>query len=184
MSTRQKLYWLLVAATALVYGTMIFGYGPQAIAMSSTGGWPFDLRMGGYSAQEARTYIASLGADGVAFYIGPVMLLDTFFPAMFALVVGIATWTLLAKRGRVLQIGGALISLTYAVFDYLENATVYKMMNMDLTQLPDSLIATASRWTVLKFTFVDAMVTILVALLILRLVNKKQADPTPDGETG
>ncbi|NOX41253.1 MAG: hypothetical protein GXP05_12290 [Alphaproteobacteria bacterium] len=184
MSARQKLYWLLVAATTLVYGALIFGYGPQLIGMSSFGGWPFDLRMGGYSAQEARSYIASLGADGVALYIGPVMWLDTFFPAMFALVIGIAMWTLLAKRGRVLQVGSALITVAYMVFDYLENATLYKMMSIDLDLLPDNLIENASRWTILKFTFVDAMITILVTLLILRLVNKKAESPTPDGETG
>ncbi len=184
MSTRQKLYWLLVIATTLVYGTMILVYGPRLVGLSSVGGWPFDLRMGGYSAQEARSYITSLGADGVAFYIGPVMWLDTFFPAMFALVIGIAMWTLLAKRGRILQVGSALITVAYTVFDYLENATLYKVMSMDLGSVPDHLIESASRWTILKFTFVDAMITILVALMILRFVNKKQPSPAPDGETG
>ncbi len=179
MSLGHKLYWLLVVATVLLYATMIFWAGPQISDMSTAEKLPFDLRMFGYTHEEAQNFVASLSPGGLAFYLGPAMLLDTFFPAMFALVLGLGCWFLLAHRPLLMRVAALLIAAFYALFDYLENLAVTRMLNTHPEELPVQLAETASRWTVLKFFFVDAAITVLLVLLIARLITwlrKEQSD--------
>lgn len=169
MKNARKLFWLLVLATTLVYGAMIFWAGP-IISNSSDGGMPFDLRMFGYSHSEAQAFLAALTPAGTAFYLGSAMWLDTFFPAMFALVLAIGCWILLASRPLIMRVATSLMAAGYALFDYLENAAVARMLEAGPDQLSEILVATASRWTVLKFFFVDAAITVLIVLLIAKFI--------------
>jgi len=173
MSVGKKAYWVLVAATVTVYGFMIFWAGPN-IADMSGGGTPFDLHMFGYSHAEAQEFLAALTPGGAAFYLGPAMWLDTFFPAMFAVVLGAGCWILLDHRPLVMRIGAALLAGCYALFDYLENAAVVRMLNSVPEDLSVALVDTASRWTELKFFFVDAAITVLVVLVIARLLERRK----------
>lgn len=173
MSGLRRFYWLLVIATAANYGLMLFWAGPKLTAMSKTGGLPFDLRMFGYNHAEAREYVASLSQEGLEFYLQTAML-DTSFPAMFGLVLGMGGWLLLAHRPLILRIGMALIAACYTLFDYLENAAVARMISFDpaAETLPIALVATASRWTVMKFFFVDAALTVLLVLVLSNLITR------------
>lgn len=171
MSIWVKLYWLLFGLTAVVYGTMIFWAGPH-IAASSGGRLPFDLHMVGYSFEEAQEFLTALTPEGAALYLGPAMWLDTFFPAMLALVLGWGSWMLLAHRGLILRIAVVVIAACYALFDYLENAAVARMLATPPEDLSHALVETASRWTVLKFFFVDAAITVICVLLVVRLIAR------------
>ncbi len=178
MSTGRKLYWLLVLTTVFVCGVMIFWASARLDEMSTGDGVPFDLRMFGYSHAEAQEYIASLTPGGAEFYLETAMLLDTFFPVMFALALAIGGWMLLIHKALVLRIGFATICAFYALFDYLENFAVSRMIGFEggPEELPLLLVETASRWTVLKFFFVDAAVTVLIVLVIARMIGKPQAE--------
>lgn len=170
MKIARQLYLFLILATLVIYGTMIFWAGPR-IASESNGGIPFDLHVFGYSKAKADAFLAALSEDGRAFYLGPAMWLDTFFPAMLALVLGWALWRLLARQALILRIGAACLVAGYALFDYLENAAVARILLAQTADLPTGLVATASRWTILKFFFVEAAVTVLVVLLVARAIR-------------
>lgn len=169
MSLGWKLYWLLVAATLAVYSALVLWVGPK-IADLSSGGAAFDYFMLGYSHAEAKEFLAALTPEGAAFYLGPAMWLDTVFPAMLALVLGIGCWWLLRERPLILRLGAALIAAGYALFDYLENAAIARMLTYSADTLSAELVAGASRFTVLKFFFFDAAITVLIVLLIARAI--------------
>jgi|GEM_PF-82929 len=173
--TWRRAYWLLVAATACVYGAMIFWVGPKLAGMSD-GSAPFDLRVFGYSYGVAQAYLASLTPEGAAFYAGPAMWLDTFFPGMFALVLVIGGWWLLSDRALVWRIGMALISLSYALFDYLENAGVARMLDQGAQAVTPELVAQTSQFTTLKFYFVEAAIGIIIVLWVLRRYRRKHPE--------
>jgi cytidylate kinase len=170
MKPSRLLFLALVAVTLVVYGGLIFVAGPR-IAAESGGGLPFDLHVTGYSPEHARGFLASLSDEGRAVYGGLAMTLDSFFPGLFALILGWGSWRLLRQQAVVLRIGVALIAACYALFDYLENWAVRKMLALDAVAVPDALVESASRFTVLKFLFVEASITVLIVLLVARLIR-------------
>ncbi len=171
MQRLHRFFWPLVVVTVAVYGAMALWAGPN-ISTTNGRGLPFDMQMLGYSYDEARAYLGSLTPEGLAFYAGPAQWLDTFFPALFAMVLGIGCWILLAERPLILRLAALFVAGLYALFDYLENAAVARMLASTPDSLSEPLVETASRWTVLKFFFVDAAITILIVLMIARFVSR------------
>jgi hypothetical protein len=155
-------YWATFIATMGVYMAMVIWTLP-AIATAAGGLAVFDMRPTGYSPQEARAFLAALTDEGRALYLGPQRLLDLFYPAMLAVVLGGAIWVLVrfAWLRRVLLaivLGGMLA-------DYWENALV-----KDLLETPgpvsDAAILAASRATMAKSALTGlAMTAVLVALV-------------------
>lgn len=167
MPPERKLFWLLVAATAVLYGAMLFGTGP--VIMREAGGlWPFDVRMTGYSLDDARAFLTALSASGKSVYLGPAMWMDTVFPGAFALVLGLSLWGLSAGRRVAFRLAAVFAAALYGMFDYMENAAVATLLNTAPDALDAAIVARASRWTVLKFAFVDVAILLLAGLLIAR----------------
>jgi cytidylate kinase len=163
-------YLTLVVVTSAVYAGLVFVAGPQ-IAAGSNGGLPFDLHVMGYSPDQARAFLSALSDEARAVYGGLAMVLDSLFPGLFALVLGLGTWRLLRRQTLTLRLGAMALAGGYALFDYLENAAVRRMLAADPATLPDQLVETASRFTVLKFFFVEAALTVVVVLLVARAVR-------------
>lgn len=181
MNILKNLYWILVAATVLVGLIFTISVVPNLKARTSTGGRAFDERMMGYRHDEAVDYIYSLTPSGLEYYLGTFMSLDRFFLLMVALTLGISGWRLLPVRPLLLKVSMVLIAAGYAVFDYMENAAVYKMLTFGggAENLPVSLVEAASRFTVLKFFFLDAALTVLVVLMLARLFTWiRSTEPT------
>jgi hypothetical protein len=178
----RKPFWLLLAVTGLLYATMALWAVPKLIGASRMvpGDLPFDLRMFGYSHAEAQDYITSLTPGGHVFYVDTLMRLDSVFPAMLTVVLIAGGWWLLAGKAMVLKVALAVIALGYGLFDYLENAAVYRMMTTDggAEALSAALVATASQYTVLKFFFLDAVLTAIIVLAVARLIARWQRGRT------
>ena len=163
MSTRWKLYWLLVAAMAVLYLVMVAWSLPY---LKMLGGDPaFDLRPGGYTFSEAQSFIAALGNEGRAFYLNVQHRLDLVYPALLGAVLVIALVKLAPPR-----IGWLLgaIAVAGSVFDYLENHAVSVMLRAGPDGLTAEMVTSASRWTVLKSAFSALAMTALAALLVLK----------------
>lgn len=169
----RKLFWLLVIATLAVFGAMNFWAGP-IIARESLGGVAFDMRILGYSYAEAQAFLTALSAEGRAFYLGPAMRLDLFFPAMLATVLAVANWHLLGARRLVWKFWVAGLAAGFAVFDYLENATVAGMLRVVPDEVTPEMVALASQFTVVKYGFVGICLVVLLALLVGLAINNQR----------
>jgi hypothetical protein len=164
--TARLAFWFLLGATLVVYAMLIFIFGPRLDA--AAGGLPvFDLRVGGYTLEEAKAYLAALTPEGREIYLGPVRWIDTLFPGLLAATLYCALVVLLRPR-----LGGAarivaLVPIIPAAFDWLENAAVAAMLRAGADGVTAQMVETASRWTVLKW-WTD--IPVLLATLVLALL--------------
>lgn len=172
MSRRALAFWVLVAATAAVWGAMVFWTLPQ-IAADAGGLRPFDMRPFGYSEAEARAFLLALGPEGRALYSGPQRLLDAVFPALQAATFGVAILYLsrgFPARGR---LGLVALPVMAMVADWLENALVAAMLDQPAEAVPAGLIAQASAVTFAKSALVTASSLTLLGLLGLRALRRR-----------
>lgn len=141
--TFHKFHLIIVAITALNYAMMTF-YSMPLLFGAAEGLWPFDLRIMGYSAQDAVAYGAAITDEGRQFYVTTQQRLDTFFPALLALTFMLTLYRLAPKFPALF-----LTPLAGALFDYYENAAVREIL---LSPNPDAgLVEMASLLTSLKF---------------------------------
>lgn len=175
----KLLFWLLVAATGVVYAAMAVWSLPR-ISDAAGGLMPFDLRPFGYTETEAREFLRRLSDDGRAFYLTVQHRLDLAFPALLAATL---VWTAFRlpppgwRAVRWVLIGAAVGGM---VADYLENAAVAAMLSAAPDAVAVGQIATASRWTVLKSlgaTLAMSLgVVLLVRAVLVRLTTQKSMD--------
>ena len=163
MISLARAHLLIIALTGLNYAMMLV-YSMPKLFGAADGLWPFDLRIMGYSAQDATQYVNTISNEGRLFYLEVQQMLDTFFPALFALSL-IVTLYRLAPKLPLLY----LFPISGALFDYYENAAVAQIL---LTNAPDQgLVEMASLLTGLKFA------SIAISLLaILWFWRKGKAD--------
>lgn len=166
MAMKWRLYWLLVAAMLANYAVMVAWSLPALQEMA--GGLPaFDLRPGGYTFDEARTFLGKIGANGRTFYLGTQQWLDTLYPALLGAVLVIALLALAPARVKWLLAASAAAG---AVFDYLENNAVAAMLRAGPDSLARDVVDAASRWTVLKSATSALAMTGLLIMLVFRAI--------------
>lgn len=161
-------FWISFAAAVAVYLGMVLWTLP-AISQAAGGLVPFDMRPGGYSGDEARLFLAQLSDDGRALYLGTQHLLDSIYPALLGLTLVLAM--LLVYPGAAGKIG-AVLAVFAAGADYLENVAVTIILKVDLTLVSDAMVATASRWTLLK-SGLSSVVFVALLLGVSRLVWRR-----------
>ena len=155
----RQIYWVGCAAALGVYAAMVVWTLP-GIAQSAGGLPAFDLRPMGYTAAEARAFLAALGPEGLALYTGPQRLLDMAYPALLAFVLIGALRHFYAK-GWLLTLM-VFVALAGMGADYLENMRVVLMLAGDTSDLA---IASASRATVMKSALTSiAMLAVIAGL--------------------
>lgn len=153
-------YWTCFAAALAVYGTMVVWTLP-GIAAEAGGLAAFDMRPTGYSAEEARAFLAALTTRGLALYTGPQRWLDLVYPALLAVVLAGGTRALFPRGLLAIVVIGCVIGGMGA--DYLENMRVAALLAGEHS---DASIAAASQATVFKSALTSvAMIAILMRLL-------------------
>jgi hypothetical protein len=84
----------LLVASGLVWTVMFFG--PLAHLSRLAGGEsPFDIRPMGYSYEEAYAFLRAIGERGRRYYANRELLLDMFYPPLYAISRGLALWWLM-----------------------------------------------------------------------------------------
>lgn len=167
---RRLLFWLLFAATMAVYATMLVWTLPTVSAAAGDLP-PFDMRPGGYDLEAARAFVAALSPEGKSFYLDVQQRLDLFYPLLIALTVYFAVAALLPLRLGRWRYLIAAPALAIALFDYLENAAVAKMLSTPPAELSAGLVDEASRWTVLKSGTSSVMLTLPLLLIAWKLIQ-------------
>jgi hypothetical protein len=170
MRTRWKAYWGLVAATLAIYLTMVL-WSLRRISLSAGGQTAFDLRPSGYDFEAAQGFLAALDPAATAFYLDVQQTLDTAYPAMLAAVLAIAIFHLYPGPRAATRFLLLVPPIAGAVFDYLENAAVARMLTVEITP---EIVAAASRWTVLKSAFTSLAMFLLATLLLLHFWRRWQ----------
>ncbi len=83
----------LLCASGVLWAVMFFG--PLAHLTRLAGGAvPFDIRPFGYSYEEARAFLDAISESGRRYYASPELLLDMFYPPLYAVSRGLALWWL------------------------------------------------------------------------------------------
>jgi hypothetical protein len=125
---------VLLTASGLLWAVMFFG--PFAHLSRLSGGMtPFDVRPAGYSYLEARAFLEAIGEQGRAYYANPELILDAFYPPLYAVSRGLALWWLtmpgrIAKAPVPLKVRWALIAvpILMASLDVVENGCIAVML--------------------------------------------------------
>jgi hypothetical protein len=120
----------LLVLSGLMWAVMFFG--PLAhLARLADGLTPFDVRPRGYSYAEARALLEAIGEQGRRYYASPELVIDTFYPPLYALSRGLALWWLTmperVREGPVpLKVRYALIAvpILMASLDLFENGCI------------------------------------------------------------
>jgi len=167
-------------AAAAVYCTMIFGSLSRLEMLA--GEAPFDMRPMGYSPEEARALLSSLGESGRTTYTQVQLVLDTLYPALMALTLA-CLFRLVGHRTirpRTIRVG-ILLSWMAAVFDYAENVGIAAMLAV-WPELPDWLVQLSSLATVAKSLLTSAALTGLLGLAGLWTWRHWWASRQPESE--
>ena len=70
-------------------------FGPLAhLSRLAGGASPFDIRPMGYSYDEAYAFLNAIGKHGRLYYANRELLLDMFYPPLYAISRGLALWWL------------------------------------------------------------------------------------------
>lgn len=161
--TLARAHLLIIGLAAVNYAMMLIFSIPKLLS-AADGLWPFDLRIIGYSVEEATQYVTTITPEGRLFYLEVQQMLDTFFPALLAISLMLTLYRLAPKLPAMF-----LFPASGALFDYYENASVAQIL---LTDAPEQgLVEVASLLTGLKFA------SIAISLLaILWFWQKGKAD--------
>jgi hypothetical protein len=171
MTPRQS-YWILFAITLSVYGAMAIWTLP-GITAAAGGLAPFDLRLRGYTPDEAHAFLGALNLQGRVLYLGPQYVLDMFYPALLAIVLGGAVVRLVKSK----PLKWALLAVIAAgmIADYTENSLVAALLKSP-DPVIDAAVLMASRATVIKAAMTGlAMTAVIIALVVALITNRRNA---------
>ena len=146
MITLARAHLMIAGLTALNHALMLL-YTMPKLLKEADGLWPFDIRIMGYTLEDATLYVTTITPEGRLFYLEVQQRLDAFFPALFALTLMVTLYRLVPKLPVLF-----MFPISGALFDYYENAAVIQIL---LTDAPDQgLVEMASLLTGLKFASV------------------------------
>ncbi len=152
----------------------VMSFGPVAYLRRIAGGLePFDTRLRGYEADEARTLLTALSQIGRDYYLNVQLGLDTVFPATYALA-GALLLIWLTKPGRIAnrplpptaRAALALLPFITAGCDYMENDFIAKMLTVG-PAVSGEMVASASFWTQAKW--LAALITVSLSMVMSAL---------------
>jgi hypothetical protein len=150
-----RLVVALLVASGVLWAVLFFGTLAHLRALAG-GAAPFDVRPFGYTYQDAKAFLDAIGSRGRAYYLNPELVLDTFYPSLYAASRALALWWLTVPgRLRDAPLPTALrwmlvaLPIVVAGFDGIENVCIARMLWM-WPDLPAGLVQLASLATRLK----------------------------------
>ncbi|PFG65087.1 hypothetical protein AXZ77_3736 [Thioclava sp. ES.031] len=160
-----RIFWFLLSAMLAAWLGMNIWTAPRIEALSGGLRLP-EMRLTGYSFEDARAFLAAIGDEGRAFYLGVQLRLDTLFPPLLAAVL------FLCFRGLYPGLSGLIIgtaSLSSVIVDYLENAALAAMLRAGPEALTPEMVATANQWTTAKWGLALVGLATLIVGIGLRI---------------
>jgi hypothetical protein len=166
----------LLVASGLIWAVMFFG--PLAHLTRLAGGLtPFDIRPRGYSYAEARAFLEAIGEQGRRNYAIPELVIDTFYPPLYAVSRGLALWWL-TMPGRVRErpvpqkVRYALVAVPVlmASLDLVENGCIGVMLWTwpDLSHGLVEVSSLATRVKIMAGVLTEALMGALAVIWLMR----------------
>jgi hypothetical protein len=166
----------LLVASGLLWAVMFFG--PLAHLTQLAGGLtPFDIRPKGYSYAEARAFLEAIGEQGRRYYASPELVIDTFYPPLYAVSRGLALWWL-TMPGRLredplpLKVRYALVAvpILMASLDLFENGCIAVILWTwpDLSHGFVEVSSLATQIKIMAGVFTEAVMGALAAIWLMR----------------
>jgi hypothetical protein len=153
-------------------------FGPLAHLSRLAGGVsPFDIRPAGYSYDEAYAFLSAIGERGRRYYANRELLLDMFYPPLYAISRGLALWWL-TMPGRLhnapvpLSWRYALIAvpIIMASLDAVENGCIARMLQTwpHLCRDLVNISSFATRMKLIAGVLTELLMTVLATLWLVR----------------
>ncbi|MCF6305225.1 MAG: hypothetical protein L3J33_07635 [Rhodobacteraceae bacterium] len=181
MNALSRLFWLLCILTIAHFAYIQVFILPTVLADS--GGYVMlDTAITGYTAVEAKAFFQAIQASGNTSFAAFHAFDDRVFPMLYGLTLALALWIITDGWSKAIRIILVLVALTASVADYLENAKIIAMLEMDAAKIPKSLADAASTTTITKYTLIGISVGIIIVILTQRLIvnsmskNKTKVD--------
>jgi hypothetical protein len=173
----------LLVASGLMWAVMFFG--PLArLSHLADGLTPFDIRPKGYSYADARAFLEAIGEQGRKYYASPELVIDTFYPPLYAVSRGLALWWL-TMPGRVreaplpLKVRYVLVTvpILMASLDLVENACIAVMLWTwpDLSHGLVEISNLATRVKIIAGVLTEVLMGVLAAIWLLRWGMRRRA---------
>jgi hypothetical protein len=166
-----RIVLVLFILTNTVYFAMLNYSIPEL--MSTSDGLPiFDMSPSGYSYQQALVLLSNLGEEGRNFYLSTQLVLDLFYPLLFALCYS----SLLQWLIKLIQLKNhawsvlSFVPFLACAFDYAENVAIWLMLS-SYPDLSNTLVTISSGLTVTKSILTMAYFTGLMIVLILVAIH-------------
>lgn len=156
-----RIFWFVFAAMLVSWLSMNIWTAPRIEEMAG-GLHLLEMRFTGYSLDDVREFVAAIGDDGVGLYLGVQLWLDMIFPPLLGAVL------FLCYRRLFHGLPGLIIgafTLVYVVVDYFENAAMAAMLRAGADGLTPEMAATASKWTITKWSIaLVGLVTLIIGI--------------------
>ncbi|MGL5136837.1 MAG: hypothetical protein ACRC7G_03625 [Beijerinckiaceae bacterium] len=177
---RRTFYALILGCIALVWLGHRMRLAFEKLATGQPGDHVLDMRVFGYSPEEARGYLERLGADGRKRYMRVQVRLELAFILAYAIAGASAgmwisaalhqeTWKLAAW----IPFAGGLLLVAAAVVDLDEQAAVRKLIKA-FPRFDDAAVQRASRVTRLKWLLIGlGLAATLVGVVIFLIARLK-----------
>jgi len=160
-----RIFWVILAATLAAWLSMNLWTVPRIEEMAG-GLRLLDMRFTGYSHAEAQDFVAAIGDEGAALYLGAQYWLDMIFPPLLGAVLFLCyRWLFPGLPGLII----GTVSLTYVAVDILENLAVAAMLRAGADNLTPEMAATANQWTTMKWILAVVGLVILIFGVALRM---------------
>lgn len=142
-----RIFWVIFAAMLVSWLSMNILTVPR-IEETSGGLRLLDMRFTGYSFADVREFLAAIGDEGGALYLGTQFWLDMIFPPLLGAVLFLTyRWLFPGRPGLII----GTVSLIYVVADYLENFAIAAMLRAGADGVTPEMAATANQWTLTKW---------------------------------
>jgi hypothetical protein len=171
-----KTILFLFVLTNVVYATMLLLTIPQVMQFS--GGLPIlDMLPTGYTHNDVRTLLDTLGAPGREAYLFRQLPLDMLYPGLFAVSYCLLTAYLLNKLGQFEgpMFYSCLIPVFAGLLDYAENAGIVAML-ISYPHNTSQLTALTNLFSILKSS--SATLSFVLLLGCLLFLGKRKLFPT------
>lgn len=160
-----RMFWAILAATLAAWLSMNLWTVPR-IEETAGGLRLLDMRFTGYTYEDAQEFVAAIGDEGTALYLGAQYWLDMVFPPFLGSVIFLFfRWLFPGFPGLIIGI----VSLTYVAADILENLAVAAILHAGMDGLTPEMAATANQWTTIKWGLALVGLAMLVIGVALRL---------------
>ncbi len=160
-----RIFWPILAAALAAWLGMNLWTVPR-IEETAGGLRLLDMRFTGYSYGEVQEFVAAIGDEGAALYLGAQYWLDMVFPPLLGAVIFLFfRWLFPGLPGLVIGV----ISLTYVAADILENLAVAAILRAGVNGLTPEMAAAANQWTTIKWGLALIGLVMLIIGIALRL---------------